>query len=101
MRALCPSGLVTTTSTRPVPGVRAGTTASVRAVVPARTPGTGLVDVVVTNPDGQSARIAEAFRYVDRQAPIIHGMEPTSGPTHGGTGVLVRGEHLETVTQVL
>jgi hypothetical protein len=74
---------------------------SVRAAVPARTPGTGSVDVVVRNTDGQTATLASAFLYVDPQAPVVNGIEPTTGPTTGGTGVLVRGEHLGAVTQVL
>jgi hypothetical protein len=74
---------------------------SVRAVVPARTVGAGIVDVVVRNPDEQSATLSDAFTYLARRVPVIAGVEPTSGPTSGGTGVLVRGEHLDAVTQVL
>jgi len=73
---------------------------TVRAVAPPRAL-PGPVDVVLTNPDGQSATLEAAFTYVARQAPVITSMEPTTGPTTGGTGVLLRGEHLDVVTQVL
>jgi hypothetical protein len=75
--------------------------ASVRAVVPARAEGAGTVDVLVRNPDGQSATLHGAFTYLARRVPVITSLEPTNGPTTGGTGVLLRGEHLDAVTQVL
>lgn len=74
---------------------------SVRAVVPARAGGAGTVDVLVRNPDGQSATLHGAFTYQARRLPVIASLEPATGPTTGGTGVLLRGEHLDTVTQVL
>jgi hypothetical protein len=73
----------------------------VRAAVPARAAGAGTVDVVVRNPDEQSATLAEAFCYLARRAPTIASVEPGSGPATGGTGVLVRGDHLDLVTVVL
>ena len=72
---------------------------TVRAVAPARALA-GAVDVVVTNPDGQSAALASAFTYIARRAAVIAGIEPRTGPTTGGTGVLLRGEHLDVVTDV-
>jgi len=72
---------------------------TVRAVAPPRALA-GAVDVVLTNPDGQTAALACAFTYVARRAPVITGIEPRTGPTTGGTGVLVRGEHLDAVTDV-
>jgi len=72
---------------------------TVRAVAPPRALA-GAVDVVVTNPDGQSAALESAFTYVARRAAVITGIEPRTGPTTGGTGVLVRGEHLDVVTDV-
>jgi hypothetical protein len=74
---------------------------SVRAVVPARNPGAGSVDVVVRNTDGQIATLMSAFKYVDPAAPVITGFAPTSGPMTGGTGVLLKGEHFQSVTRVL
>lgn len=72
---------------------------TVRAVAPPRALD-GAVDVVLTNPDGQSATLQSAFTYVARRAPVITGIEPRTGPTTGGTGVLVRGEHLDAVSDV-
>jgi hypothetical protein len=72
---------------------------TVRALVPPRAL-EGAVDVVLTNPDGQSAALHSAFTYVARRAAVITAMEPKKGPTTGGTGVLVRGEHLDVVSHV-
>ncbi|HEY3817812.1 MAG TPA: IPT/TIG domain-containing protein [Polyangiaceae bacterium] len=72
---------------------------TVRAVAPPRAL-EGAVDVVLTNPDGQSASLAAAFTYLARRAAVVASMEPKKGPTTGGTGVLVRGEHLEVVAHV-
>jgi hypothetical protein len=72
---------------------------TVRAVAPPRALA-GAVDVVVTNPDGQSAALGGVFTYVARRAAVITSIEPKTGPTTGGTGVLLRGEHLDVVTDV-
>jgi hypothetical protein len=73
---------------------------ALRAVAPARSAG-GEVSAVVTNPDGQSAMILRAFTYVERKAPEITGVAPASGPTTGGTGVLLQGDHFDAVARVL
>ncbi|HEY8091266.1 MAG TPA: IPT/TIG domain-containing protein [Polyangiaceae bacterium] len=73
----------------------------VKAVVPSRSAGAGTVDVLVRNPDEQSATLSSAFTYVARKAPVIASVEPAKGPTTGGTGVLLQGEHLDAVTVVL
>lgn len=49
----------------------------------------GLVDVVVTNVDGQSAMLAKAFTYV--AAPTVAYVEPNAGPAEGGTAVTITG----------
>jgi len=41
----------------------------------------GVVDVVVTNPDGQSATRINGFTYTSALAPTITSITPTSGPT--------------------
>jgi serine/threonine protein kinase len=69
-----------------------------RAVLPARA-SAGTVDVVVTNSDGQSSTLADAFTYSAPPAPSIIGVEPTSGPATGGTRVVVTGEHLQSVRE--
>jgi hypothetical protein len=72
---------------------------TVRAVVPQRALA-GEVDVVLTNPDGQTARLGSVFTYVARRAAVVTSLEPKTGPTTGGTGVLLRGEGLDAVAHV-
>lgn len=61
---------------------------SLSAVTPAGT--AGAKDVVVTNPDAQTATRTGGFTYVSA-APTITAVSPTSGPTAGGTRVTVTG----------
>ncbi len=49
----------------------------------------GSVNVVVTNPDGQSATLANGFTFV--APPTVTGVSPTSGPAAGGTAVTITG----------
>jgi len=72
---------------------------TIRAVAPPRAVA-GAVDVVVTNPDGQSASLECAFTYLARRTPVITGIDPKTGPTTGGTGVLLRGENFDAVADV-
>ncbi|MHC4601361.1 MAG: IPT/TIG domain-containing protein, partial [Planctomycetota bacterium] len=51
--------------------------------------GTGTADVVITNPDTQFDTLAAAFTYIP--APAVTGINPTSGPTAGGTSVTITG----------
>jgi plastocyanin len=75
---------------------------AITAVAPAGS--AGKVDVVVTNPDGQTGRLAEAFTYVAQNppsppsppppgpsAPTLNGVAPSSGSTAGGTAVTLSG----------
>ncbi|MBI2550208.1 IPT/TIG domain-containing protein [Candidatus Woesearchaeota archaeon] len=57
------------------------------AVTPAHA--AGLVDVVVTNPDGQSGTLVNGFTYV--APPSIASVTPNSGSTVGGTAVVISG----------
>jgi hypothetical protein len=50
----------------------------------------GLVDVVVTNPDSQSATASGAYAY-QQPAPSISAVSPPSGSTSGGTAVVISG----------
>jgi plastocyanin len=50
----------------------------------------GAVDIVVTNPDGQSSTMAGAFTYLVPQ-PAVTAIEPSTGPTSGGTFVTIHG----------
>lgn len=59
----------------------------------------GVVDVVVTGPDGQTATLAAAYTYID--APVVTSIDPTSGPYTGGTAVTITGLHFEDGGSVL
>lgn len=50
----------------------------------------GLADVTVTNPDGQSAALTAAVRYVV-PPPTIATLTPNTGPGQGGTTVRING----------
>lgn len=50
----------------------------------------GKVDVVVTNPDGQAATLAQSFTYA-LPGPTISGISPSTGPPTGGTPVTITG----------
>lgn len=68
------------------------TATSITATAPAHA--AGKVDVVVTNSDGQSATLAQAFTY-NLPAPTISGVSPNSGPTTGGTAVTITGTNFQ------
>ena len=59
------------------------------AVTPAHAP--GLVEVSVTNPDGPSATLPQAFTFVP--SPIIDSVLPARGPEAGGTAVVLAGRN--------
>ena len=65
-------------------------------------PGTGTVDVTVVNSGGtSSATAADHFQYVPvAAAPTVKSVEPSSGPTEGGTPVTITGAHYVGVTAV-
>jgi hypothetical protein len=59
-------------------------------------PGTGTVAVSIENADNESATMAGAFTYTPSVvAPTISALAPSSGPSAGGTGVLVTGTGLQ------
>jgi len=62
---------------------------TITAVTPAHA--SGQVNVVVTNPGGQSATKVNGYTYAAIAAPAVSGVSPTSGPTIGGTSVTVSG----------
>ena len=82
-------------------GVTVSGTASISAVAPAHA--AGLVDVVVTNPDGNSGTGNGAYTYVNPQnpAPTITSITPSSGPTAGGTTVTISGSNFVSGASVL
>jgi hypothetical protein len=53
----------------------------------------GMVNVVVTNPDGQMATISSGYTYTPGPAPTIASIAPTSGPAAGGTMVTITGSN--------
>ena len=57
-------------------------------VVPAHD--AGIDDVIVTNPDGQSAILANGFNFIDLP-PVVSAVTPASGSTVGGTNITISG----------
>jgi hypothetical protein len=77
-------------------GTKAGTRVTVvnadslKVTVPA---GTGTIDVTVTTPGGTSA-VSSKDRYSYVLPPTVSRLSPASGPTKGGTVIIVYGTHL-------
>jgi outer membrane protein assembly factor BamB len=70
------------------------TSSAIAVVTPAHAQGP--VDVVVRNPDGQSARLASGYTFVSAaQPPQISSVSPSSGPTGGGTSVTIAGSRFQ------
>lgn len=63
--------------------------------------GVGTVDVVVTNPDGQTGRLDRAFTYGAAAPVVIADISANSGPTSGGTYLEIRGTGFQRGTTVL
>lgn len=60
-------------------------------------PGTGMVDVTVTTPEGTTATsTSDQFTY----APTVTGIKPASGPASGGTSVTITGTGFTGATSV-
>ncbi|HEV7425021.1 MAG TPA: IPT/TIG domain-containing protein [Thermoanaerobaculia bacterium] len=68
------------------------TATSINATAPAHA--AGKVDVLVTNTDGQSATLTQGFTYT-AAAPTISIVSPNSGPTTGGTAVIINGANFD------
>ena len=62
----------------------------------------GIVDVVVTNPDGQSGRLTGGFAFEDVPAtvPFVERISPARGVTTGGTPVEILGTGFDARTSV-
>ena len=69
---------------------------TITCTTPAHAP--GVVDVVLTNGDGQPTTAFSAFTYDN--PPNVTTMRPTSGSTAGSGGVIIEGTNLNTVTNV-
>jgi acid phosphatase len=63
----------------------------INAVAPAHS--SGPVNVVVTNPGGQSGTLNGGFVYASAPAPGVSNITPDSGPTAGGTAVTISGSN--------
>jgi uncharacterized protein (TIGR03382 family) len=61
----------------------------------------GAVDVVVINPDNDRVTLAGAFTYVQPAAPTVSSLDPSTGPTAGGTAVTLGGTHFVSGARVL
>jgi large repetitive protein len=96
------SGATIAFGTAPATSVNVASASSITAVAPAG--GAGSVDLVVSNPDGQTARLARGFTYIGSAppppppppppapvAPTLTAIAPTSGTTAGGTAVTLTG----------
>lgn len=71
--------------------VTSRSTVSIQAITPAGSPGTP-ADIVVTNPNGQSATLKAAFTYDDPpDPPIATAISPNSGTLNGGSRVVISG----------
>ncbi len=51
----------------------------------------GAVDVVVTNPDTQTATLSNGFTYLSASAPTVTSVTPNNGVATGGTAVTIAG----------
>jgi Chitobiase/beta-hexosaminidase C-terminal domain/IPT/TIG domain/Calcineurin-like phosphoesterase len=70
--------------------VNVASSTSITATTPAHT--TGVVNVVVTNPDGQSGSLPNGYTYNSpNPAPTVMGISPVSGTTGGGTAITITG----------
>ncbi|MGC7402303.1 IPT/TIG domain-containing protein [Pandoraea pneumonica] len=76
-------------------GVTVSSATSLTATTPAGT--AGAVDVVVTTPGG-SRPLANGFTYY--AVPAVSAISPTTGPTAGGTSVVITGTGFSNVTAV-
>ncbi len=73
-------------------GVSFGGSTSLTCTTPSHA--AGAVDVVVTNPDTQSGTLTSGFTYTaSAPAPTVSSVNPTSGPTTGGTSVTITGSN--------
>ena len=62
---------------------------NITATAPAHS--AGLVNVVVTNPGGQTARLTAGFTYAEPPQPSVVAVSPTIGSTGGGTPLKITG----------
>lgn len=64
---------------------------TLRATVP---PGAGMVEILVQNPDGQTATLPRAYTYIS-SAPDVIRVVPMSGPVSGGNEITISGSNFQ------
>jgi hypothetical protein len=74
-------------------GVSVGSSTTITATTAAHA--AGAVNVVVTNPDSQSATLPNGYSY-GNPAPTVSSIAPSSGPASGGTPVTITGTGFQT-----
>lgn len=52
------------------------------------------IDITITNADGQTATLSQAFEF-QAAAPVVESVDPTSGPIAGGTEVKINGQNFQ------
>lgn len=78
-------------NTKALTGVTVVNATTITATTPSAT-NTGLVDVVVMNPDQQTATLRSGYTYsTAAPPPTVTAVSPNSGPTAGGTSVTITG----------
>ncbi|HEX2065296.1 MAG TPA: IPT/TIG domain-containing protein, partial [Candidatus Thermoplasmatota archaeon] len=83
-----PTDAVTLTNTQASPTV-------IRGITPPRS-GAGTLQVRVVNPDGSSAVAGTSFTYTSAAPPSLDSFTPASGPSNGGTTLIIRGSGFST-----
>lgn len=80
----------------PSTSVKLDSPSQLTALAPAHAP--GYVDIVVTNPDGQSDSLVGFYEYI--APPTILRIEPATGPAGGGTSFTIIGSGFDYFTRV-
>ncbi|MCM2277910.1 MAG: IPT/TIG domain-containing protein [Oligoflexia bacterium] len=95
------SGIAVSVGGSDCTGVMVSSAGTLSCVTPAH--GAGVVDITVTNPDGQTGSLAGAFTYNDvvLATPTIGSVSPGSGTTAGGTALTVDGANFEAGATVI
>ena len=84
------SGATVTFGGTSAPATVVGST-TINTVAPSHA--SGAVNVVVTNPGGQSATLTNGYTYAAAPAPTVSSITPNSGTTAGGTSVTINGSN--------
>ncbi|HSP14646.1 MAG TPA: IPT/TIG domain-containing protein [Thermoanaerobaculia bacterium] len=80
----------------PAVSTTVNSSSSISAIAPAHDP--GAVTLTVSNPDGQSANFGSYIYAVP--GPSITSIDPTSGPTTGGTALTISGSNFDSGARV-